>query len=163
MSYLGPSRRVILFALFAVVFSFDGNTQAKTEPEFGVLRVWLASSAQTNHIAGPNDVIFVEVKNFSGWVIRQVEIRGYFPDKAIDSGSDDLKRIIRDHAFELASAAANQMENAIEGDVATLKVLLTKDDFDKYAKSLLTAENKWNESDDPNVRIRFLRGRHQSA
>jgi hypothetical protein len=159
MSYLHPRLRVVLLLLFAFVFLFDGRSQAKTEPEFGVLRVWLASSAQTNHVAGPNDVIFVEVKSFSGWVIRQVEVRGYFPDKAIDSGSDDLKRIIRDHAFELASAAADEMENAIEGDAATLKLLLGKDDFDKYAKALLTAENKWNESEDPKERIRLLKGR----
>jgi hypothetical protein len=145
---------------FAFFFLVIGSaSQAKREPEFGVLRVWLASSGQTNHVAGPNDVVFVEVKSFAGWVIRQVEVRGYFPDKAIDSASDDLKRIIRDHAFEVASAAADEMENAIEGDIANLKLLLSKDDFDKYAKALLTAEDKWNESQDPNVRIRLLKGR----
>src|SRR5215831_6815077 len=138
MNCLRPRPRVVLLLPFVFLFLlFISRSQAKTEPEFGVLRVWLASSAQTNHVAGPNDVIFVEVKSFSGWVIRQVEVRGYFPDKAIDSASDDLKRIIRDHAFELASAAADEMENAVEGDVATLKLLLSKDDFDKYAKALL--------------------------
>src|ERR1700751_5049578 len=146
MNQLRPRPRAVLLVLFSFLFLLLGSrSEAKSEPEFGVLRVWLASSGQTNHVAGPNDVIFVEVKNFSGWVIRQVEIRGYFPDKAIDSASDELKRIIRNHAFELASAAADEMENAIEGDVANLNLLLRKDDFEKYAKALLTAEDKWND------------------
>jgi hypothetical protein len=160
MNWLRPRPRVVSLLLSAFLFLlFGSRSQAKTEPEFGVLRVWLASSGQTNHLAGPNDVVFVEVKSFSGWVVRQVEVRGYFADKAIESASDDLKRIIRDHAFELASAATDEMQNAIEGDIATLKLLLGKDDFDKYAKALLTAEGKWNESEDPNLRIQLLKGR----
>lgn len=151
--------RFALYIAFAFFCLFDPASLAKSEPEFGVLRVWLTNSAQTNHTAGPNDVIYVEVKSFSGWVIRQVEVRGYFADKAIDSGSDDLKRVIRNHAFELANAAADQMENAIEGDVATLRLLLSKDDFEKFAKALLTAEGKWTENQDPKTTNRLLKGR----
>ncbi|HWX17653.1 MAG TPA: hypothetical protein VNY07_13795 [Chthoniobacterales bacterium] len=51
------------------------------------------------------------------------------------------------------------MENAIEGDVSTLKSLLSRDDFDKYAKALLTAEGKWAEGQDQSLRFRSLKGR----
>jgi hypothetical protein len=90
-------------------------------------------------------------------VIRQVEIRGYFADKAIDASSDDVKRIIRDHAFEAANLAAEALENAIEGDAGVLKVLLRKEDLAKYAKALLTSEGKW--TDDETEQLRRLRGR----
>jgi len=128
-----------------------------SEPAFGVLRVWNANKGQTYHTAGPDDVIVVEVKDFSGWVIRQVEIRGYFMDKAIDASSDDVKRIIRDHAFEEANLAAETLENAIEGDAGVLKGLLSKEDLAKYAKALLTSEGKW--TDDETEQLRRLRGR----
>lgn len=115
------------------------------ERAFGVLRVWHADAGQNVHIAGPGDVVFVEVKDFSGWIIRQVEIRGYFPDKAIDSGSAELKRVVQNHAFEAATAAADALENAVEGDMEVLTSILGERDLAIYTKALLESENKWTE------------------
>lgn len=145
--------------LFFPVWFFANSILAKpaAEPEFGVLRAWQASEGQGYHVAGPEDVIVVEVKDFSGWLIRQVEIRGYFADKAIDSASSDLKRIIQNHAFEAGNAAAAALENAMEGDVNTLSVILGKKDLATYTKALLTNEKKWVE--DENEQKRLLRGR----
>jgi hypothetical protein len=159
MSSLHRGLRSSLSLFVAVLLLSNAAAASKKEPEFGVLRVWLANSPQTNHTAGPNDVIYVEVKSFAGWVTRQVEIRGYFPDPAIDAASDDLKRIIRNHRFEVASAAADQMENAIEGDFATLKLILSKSNFDKFAKALLTAEGKWADNLDQKAIDGLLKGR----
>ena len=79
-----PRLRFASYILFVFLFlSFGRACFPKSEPEFGILRVWLANSAQTNHTAGPNDVIYVEVKSFSGWVIRQVEVRGILLTKPL--------------------------------------------------------------------------------
>lgn len=130
---------------------------AKTaEPAFGVLRVWHADRGQDSHVAGPDDVIVVEVKDFSGWVIRQVEVRGYFPDKAIDSASSDVKRLIQSHAFEVGNAASAALENAIEGDVDVLDSILSKEDFAIYSKTLLESEKKW--TDDKAEQMKRLTG-----
>lgn len=127
------------------------------EPSFGVLRVWNADGGQNEHRAGPGDVIFVEVKDFSGWIIRQVEVRGYFADKAIDSGSADLKRLVQNHAFEAATAAVDALENAVEGDMDVLSSVLGERDLATYTKALLESENKWTE--DVAQQRRWLRGR----
>ena len=142
-----------------IVSSTTADAKNGSEPEFGVLRVWSAQNGETCHVAGPGDIIVVEVKDFSGWVVRQVEIRGYFPDKAIDSSSDDLKRVIRNHAFEIANTAADVLENASEGDIATLKLILSKNDFEKYTRGLLTTEGKWIDAEEPSAREHKLRGR----
>ncbi len=123
-----------------------------------MLRAWRANKGEGYHTAGPNDVIVVEVKDFSGWLIRQVEIRGYFADKAIDSRSDDVKRIIQNHAFEEATAAADVLENAIEGDVVTLRQILGKETVTVYAKALLTNEGKWVESEGDQEKLNKLKG-----
>jgi hypothetical protein len=130
---------------------------AKPEPEFGVLRVWHADRGQDSHVAGPDDIIFVEVKDFSGWLIRQVEIRGSFTDKAIDSASSDVKRIIQNHAFETGNAASAALENAIEGDTGVLKSILSESDFVIYSKALLEGEAKW--TDDKTEQLKRLKGR----
>jgi len=158
------AKRRFTSALGAAVLGFIFSSAAAdakglSEPEFGVLRVWSAKNGETAHVAGPGDIIVVEVKNFSGWVIRQVEVRGYFADKAIDSASDDLKRVVRNHAFEVANAAADALENASEGDIATLKLVLSKNDFDRYSRGLLTAEGKWSDAEEQSVREHKLRGR----
>src|SRR2546423_1388430 len=127
------------------------------EPLFGVLRVWHADEGQNVHVAGPGDVIFVEVKDFSGWIIRQVEIRGYFADRAIDSGSADLKRVVQNHAFEAATAAVDALENAVEGDMDVLSSILGERDLATYTKALLDSENKWVE--DVAEQRKRLRGR----
>jgi hypothetical protein len=127
------------------------------EPAFGVLRVWHAGEGQNVHLAGPGDVIFVEVKDFSGWIIRQVEIRGYFADKAIDSGSAELKRVVQNHAFEATTAAVDALENAIEGDRDVLGSILGERDLATYTKALLESENKWTE--DAAEQRKLLRGR----
>jgi hypothetical protein len=144
----------IAFLLAAGLAAFG---KPPPEPAFGVLRVWHADEGQNSHTAGPGDVIFVEVKDFSGWIIRQVEIRGYFADKAIDSGSDDLKRIVRNHAFEATNAAAAALENAIEGDTDVLGQILGERDVAIYARALLDSENKW--TDDAAEQRRLLRAR----
>ena len=146
------------WALLVFVCAYSiAPAKPPAEPAFGVLRVWHADEGQNVHLAGPGDVIFVEVKDFSGWIIRQVEIRGYFADKAIDSGSADLKRIVQNHAFEAATAAVDALENAIEGDTDVLSSVLGERDLATYTKALLDSENKWTE-DVPEQRKR-LRGR----
>ena len=141
--------------LLVGVFS---SLQAKpAESEFGVLRVWDADRGQDVHVAGPDDVIFVEVKDFSGWLIRQIEIRGSFTDRAIDSASNEVKRIIQNHAFETANAASAALENAIEGDMTVLKSILSGPDFAVYTKALLEIEGKWTE--DKAEQLKGLRGR----
>ena len=112
---------------------------------------------QNFHVAGPDDVIFVEVKDFSGWMIRQVEIRGSFTDKAIDSASNEVKRVVQNHAFETANAASAALDNAIEGDMTVLKSILSGPDFAAYSKALLESEGKWTE--DKAEQLKGLRGR----
>jgi hypothetical protein len=126
------------------------------EPPFGVLRVWDADRGQDAHVAGPDDVIFVEVKDFSGWVIRQVEIRGSFADKAIDSASTDVKQIIQNHAFEVGCAAAAALENAVEGDMDVLRSILGGQGFGTYSQALLESEGKWTE--DKAEQLKRLKG-----
>jgi hypothetical protein len=143
-----------LLLFFGASFTLSAKP---VEPEFGVLRVWHADRGQDSHVAGPDDVIFVEVKDFSGWLIRQIEIRGYFADKAIDSASDDVKRIIRNHAFEAGNAASAALDNAIEGDTGVLASILGQRELAVYSQALLESENKWTE--DMGEQQRRLRGR----
>ena len=150
------SNRLVRYLPLLLICAFSAVLAKPKEPEFGVLRVWDADRGQDIHVAGPEDVIFVEVKDFSGWLIRQVEIRGSFTDKAIDSASSDVKRIIQNHAFEVGNAAAAAFQNAIEGDMGVLKSILGED-FDIYSKALLEKEGKWTE--DKAEQLKGLRGR----
>ena len=150
-------RRLARYSPLLLVGVFSTLQAKPAESEFGVLRVWHADRGQNDHAAGPDDVIFVEVKDFSGWLIRQIEIRGSFADRAIDSASSDVKRIIQNHAFETASAASAALENAIEGDMTVLRSILSESDFAIYSKGLLDAEAKWTE--DKAEQVKRLRGR----
>jgi hypothetical protein len=150
-------RNLVRYSPLLLVCAFSTLFAKPAEPPFGVLRVWHADRGQNSHVAGPDDVIFVEVKDFSGWLIRQVEVRGYFPDNAIDSASSDLKRIIQNHAFETGNAAAAALENAIEGDTGVLRSILGEPDFVIYSKALLEGEGKW--TDDKAEQLKRLRGR----
>jgi hypothetical protein len=155
----GPSRKTAEVLVALIFLSVTVFAKDQKEPDFGVLRVWLANSGQVCHMAGPDDVVVVEVKDFSGWIVRQVEIRGYLRDKAIEAASEDVKRVIREHAFEEANAAADALVNAVTGDISTLNLLLGKDDFDKYARALLVAEGKWVEGQDKESQLRLVGGR----
>jgi hypothetical protein len=155
-SFTFGCNRFTKFWPLLLVCSFSTVLAKPKEPEFGVLRAWDADRGQDTHVAGPDDIIFVEVKDFSGWMIRQVEIRGSFTDKAIDSASSDVKRIIQNHAFEVGNTAAAAFQNAIEGDMGVLKSILGED-FGVYTKALLEKEGKWTE--DKAEQLKGLRGR----
>jgi hypothetical protein len=152
--------RLVRYSLLILACASSTLLAKPVEPEFGVLRVWDADRGQDTHVAGPDDVIFVEVKDFAGWLIRQVEIRGSFTDRAIDSASSDVKRIIQNHAFEVGNTAAAAFQNAIEGDMGVLKSILGDSDFGIYSKALLEKEGKWTE--DKAEQLKGLRGRRSA-
>ena len=151
------SNRLVRYSPLLLVCVCSTLLAKPKEPEFGVLRVWDADRGQETHVAGPDDVIFVEVKDFSGWLIRQVEIRGAFTDKAIDSASSDVKRVIQNHAFETGNAASSAIDNAIEGDTTVLRSILSEPDFAAYSKALLESEGRWTE--DKAEQMKRLKGR----
>ena len=138
------------------------NLDELDKREFGVLRAWKASVGEQHHTAGPGDIIVVEVKDFGGWVDRMVEVMGIFPDPVIDSLPEDVKRLIRNHTFELARTAASVLENAVEGDVPTLRRLLGEDGLTQYAASFL-GPNANLDGEHRADTLKKLRGRHVDA